>query len=88
MSLHMDDDYNRPPWIKMTLAELTTPRSGKICYGAAWWALTDDDHVLFYKSYGSPQCNTNRAVVERIRPAMKYVYVSMAFLPHKCSDYC
>jgi hypothetical protein len=71
----------------MTIAELTTPKAGRICYPAAYWAVTDDDCVLFYKAYYSPQCNASESVVKHIRPDLKYKFIEMAFLPHNCHDY-
>ncbi|HYN54355.1 MAG TPA: hypothetical protein VES38_06595 [Methylotenera sp.] len=80
-------DYNSKPWIKMSVEDLTTPKAGKICFHPAYWALTDDGCVLFYKSYGSPQCNMNEEIVKRIRPALKVIFIEIAFVPHTCSDY-
>ncbi|HJV75400.1 MAG TPA: hypothetical protein VJ654_14330 [Noviherbaspirillum sp.] len=84
----MTDNYNQKPWIKMPLSELTTPKPGRLCKAPAWWAVTDDGCALFYKTYGSPQCNTDRRIVERIRPDCKQVFIEAAFVPHNCSDYC
>jgi hypothetical protein len=78
------DDYNSKPWIKMPLAELTTPKPGRICHCPSWWAVTDDDCVLFFKSYGSPQCNVNKSIVEHIRPGLKVQFIESAFVPHRC----
>jgi len=77
-------NYDRAPWIKMPLAELTTPAPGRMCMGPRYWAVTPDECVLFYRSHGSPQCNTNSAIVERIRPGLEVRYVPMAFVPHRC----
>lgn len=81
------NDYDRAPWIKMPLSELITPKPGRICVGARWWAVTDDGCVLFWRSHRSPQCNAVREVVERIRPDLTPQFVEMAFVPHRCSDY-
>lgn len=71
---------------RIPMSELTTPRAGKICLTDAWWAVTADNEVLFYGT--SPQCNRNKAVIERIRPEFSAVYVPVAYVPHRCADYC
>ena len=46
-----------------------------------WWAVTSDDCVLIYTHRGSnsPQCNTNRAIVERVLcPSLQH---GVKFLP-------
>ena len=75
-------------YIKIPVSELVKPKAGYICYSKSWWAVTDDNCVLFYKDYNSPQCNNNLAVIKLIIPSMKYLEIEMAFIPHKCSDYC
>ena len=54
---------------KVPLAEITSPeKAGPLWpYKDHWWAVTEDGCVLIYKHRGSnsPQCNTNRAIVER-----------------------
>ena len=78
----------------MTLSELGTAQEGRICYADRWWEVTADDHVLFFRTYTSPQCNRNRAVIDRPSLAQKElgethpVFVPFAFVPHDCSDYC
>jgi hypothetical protein len=90
------DDKHR--WLKMPLGELTTPKPGRMCMGPRWWAVVDDGGVgcvLFFQSgsrgrggqYGSPQCNTDRAIVERLRPGCTPVFVEMAFVPHNQWEY-
>jgi hypothetical protein len=79
-------------WILAPLTDITTPKSGRVCYGQRWWAVTENNEVLFFKSYSSPQCNTNRAIVERLAnrldaPQTTPKFVEMAFLPHNCGDY-
>ena len=56
-----------------------------------WWAATDDDCVLVYKEY-SKQCNSNKAIVERLisinnHPGTKVVFIPIAFMPHNCDDF-
>lgn len=80
----IERDYNKAPWIKMPIAELITPKAGRICKAPSWWAVTEDDCVLFYKSYGSPQCNTDKRIVEYIVPGCRAVFIETAFAPHGC----
>ena len=77
-------------FIKMPVEDLTTPAAGRIVYGASYWIVTADNNVLFYKGYYSPQCNSNKAIVERFsRPAdSSIVFIPIAYLPHNCHDYC
>jgi hypothetical protein len=77
-------DYNAAPWIKMPIAELVTPKPGRLCKGPSFWAVTPDECVLFFEDYSSPQSNTNRAIVERIRPGLEVRFIEMAFVPHRC----
>jgi hypothetical protein len=55
---------------KVPLAEITSPeKSGFLrVIKDHWWAVTSDDCVLIYTHRGSnsPQCNVNRAIVERV----------------------
>lgn len=80
-------NYDEKPWIKMPVSDLTTPKTGRICKGPSWWAITPDDCVLFFKSYGSPQCNSVKEIVERIRPGIEVRHIQAAFIPHRCQDY-
>ena len=54
---------------KVPVSEITSPeKSGPLwTYRDHWWAVTEDECVLIYAHRGSnsPQCNTNRAIVER-----------------------
>jgi hypothetical protein len=72
-------------FLRVSLAELTTPRQGYRCIVNHWWALTDDDEALFYKVRSSPQCNSDRRVVEHIalniEPKTHAVFVAAAFVP-------
>lgn len=79
-------------WILVPVADLTTPKPGRIVYGPRWWAVTETDEVLFFDTYCSPQCNTNPSIVERLgrgfdAPPTTPRFIEMAFLPHRCSDY-
>ena len=79
-------------WILAPVADITRPKPGRICYGPRWWAVTESDEVLFFDTYGSPQCNQNQSLVERHgkgfgAPETKPRFIELAFLPHRCSDY-
>lgn len=54
---------------RIPLAEITSPEKlGPLwVYRDHWWAVTEDDHVLIctHRGANSPQCNTNRIIVER-----------------------
>lgn len=79
-------NYNEQPWTKISIEELTTPRNDKICIASSWWAITPDGFALIYDDV-SPQTNTNRSIVERMRPDCKPVFIEMAFIDHNCNDY-
>jgi hypothetical protein len=81
-----------PRFVRVPLSDITTPKSGRICMGERYWAITPENEALFFKlrpsSTGSPQCNSNRSIVERLLPeGCRVEFVPMAFLPHRCSDY-
>ena len=79
-------------WIIVPVSDLQTPKPGRIVYGPMWWAVTENDEVLFFDSYGSPQCNHHKSTTERIAkgygaPPTTAQFLDVAFLPHNCSDY-
>ena len=82
-------------WSRVPLEELENPRKRGplMVYQDHWWALDDQDNVLFFKgkSY-SPQCNVNRQLVERHAAASDYgfaraVLVPWAYVSFNISDY-
>jgi hypothetical protein len=73
-------------WIRMSLEDLKTPKPGRICYGPAYW-LVEDGQVKFFKGYGSPQCNMHESIMRRLHPEGELVFLEVAFVPHRCSDY-
>ena len=80
-------------WILAPVSDITTPKGGRRCYGPSWWIVTDADEVLFFERYTSPQCNSNEAVMRKYRgsfgaPAGTPKFIEMAYLPHRCRDYC
>lgn len=79
-------------WIKVPVSDLITPKPGRLCYGPRWWAVTENDEVLFFDDYGSPQCNRAESIVERLgkgfdAPLTTPRFIEVAFVPHRCSDY-
>lgn len=57
-----------------------------------WWAVTEDECVLIYvhRGHNSPQCNTSRAVVERVLcPELQksVKFLPWAYLPIDPRDY-
>ena len=75
-------------FIEMSIEELTTPKAGRLVHAGAWWAVNDKGNVLFYKHYTSPQCNTNKEIVKRIRPECeRQEWIEVSFVPHNCHDY-
>jgi hypothetical protein len=75
-------------YIRMPVRELTTPHEGRKCMLDRWWHVTENDEVLFYKGYYSPQCNSDKSVVEHLTIAGCHaVFLSVAYVPHRCSDY-
>ncbi len=86
---------NTDRWSRVPLADLENPRkSGPLMvYRDHWWALDAQDNVLFFhgKSY-SPQCNTNRELVERHGRGQDYgfsraVLVPWAYVQFSIGDY-
>ncbi len=57
-----DIDISEPKYTKVPKSELTTPKNGYVCMLNRYWYVTDDDCVLFYGE--SPQCNTDRRILE------------------------
>jgi hypothetical protein len=79
----LTDRYKRVP-----LAEITTPPDGTVMvYKDHWWAMTENDEVLFYEGKFA-QCNIDRRVVEHVMPeGCKAVLVPIAFKRINISDY-
>lgn len=82
------DGYDKPHWLKMSLEELTTPKEGRVCRLGRWWAVTEQNEVLFFKRHTSPQCNYNVEVMKSIHPEARHVFVPVAYVPFNVNDYC
>lgn len=80
--------FNRVP-----IADITTPKAGRLCYPESWWVVTPEREVLFYtkhKDHASPQCNTNKAVADHLArnyPNCTVEQLPIVFLKHNCNDY-
>ena len=80
--------YEKGNWILAPLSDITTPKDGRICYGQRYWAVTENNEVLFFKEYAFPQCNPNKLITDRLINAAiadKMVtwslYIEMAYVP-------
>ena len=70
-------------WIRMPLAEVVSAeKAGPLhVYKDRWWVVDTDRNVIFYKTTHSPQCNSNKAIVERLMLREEYGPVEMVFVP-------
>lgn len=79
-------------WIIAPVADITTPKPGRICCGPRWWCVTDNDEVMFFDRYSSPQCNIHEGIAAHLgsgfgAPPTTPRFIEMTFLPHSCGDY-
>lgn len=72
-------DYDRAPWRKVPLSDLTTYTPGRVCCAPAYWAITDDGFALFYGS--SAQCNTDARIVKHLHPTLEARLIEQAYRP-------
>lgn len=85
----------KPQWTFIPKADVTAvPERGGVfqIYRKYWWALTENDEVMFYTQFGSPQCNSNKQITERLvaaktHPSTHVEQLDTVFLPHDCRDY-
>lgn len=77
----LHEDYSRKPWRKVSLADVQTYKPGHVCCAPAWWALTDDDCLLYYKT--APQCNTDERIIKHLYPTLRTVFLEQAFIPRR-----
>lgn len=83
--------HNEKNWTRIPVSELAAPSKGGLhmVYRDAWWAIDAENRVFFFKG-ASPQCNSNRLVVERLKthPDMVgIVQIPLAMWPVSASDY-
>ena len=97
----LDSESPGSRWIGMPVSVATAPRVGRIVQGPRSWVVAVKGGcawVVFYKNYYSPQCNDNRATVERVLDSVRWALeaggytveirdLDFTFLPHSCSDY-
>lgn len=81
---------NPAKWTKVPIDMLLAAHEGgfHMVYKDRWWAVDKDGNAFFYDK--SPQCNSNKAIVERLHthPDMvDVVFVSYAYVPVSIHDY-
>ncbi|QGH72716.1 MAG: hypothetical protein [Podoviridae sp. ctQNx1] len=79
-------------WIFAPMDDITTPKNGRTCCCNRWWAVTENNEVMFFHGYHAPQCNERKDLAERLvhshnEPPAKTVFIEVAYIPHECSDY-
>jgi hypothetical protein len=78
-------------WTRVPIADLASPKGGGLhmVYRDSWWAIDAENRAFFFRKT-SPQCNANRAIVERLKthPDMTgVVQLPLAMWPVNISDY-
>lgn len=85
--------FNRVPVAELVSAQKRGPL---MVYQDHWWAVDAQGNALFYtggrKRHNSPQCNTNKLIVERIAASYPEPTTAQllpwAYLQFDISDYC
>lgn len=75
--------------LKFNEIDVTEPVSGRTVYRGAYWVCVEGDpkRALFYGS--SPQCNTNKSIVERnlntLYKGLKVsaLFIDIAYVPNR-----
>lgn len=85
MNISLDD----PRWYKVPLTQIISiPETSGIfnCYTNFYWAVTPNDEVLFFRrQFTSPQCNSDKRIVEKLAPAgCRVEFIDRAFFKHEC----
>lgn len=83
------DHYQKGRWIFVPIFDILIPSPGRMVFGPRWWSVTENDEVLFFDGYGSPQCNECKSIAERIgkgfdAPPTHPRFFEMTFIPHRC----
>jgi hypothetical protein len=83
--------HNEKNWTRIPVSELTDSTKGGLhmIYRNSWWAIDAENRVFFYK-ITSPQCNSDKRIVERLKthPDMVgIVQIPLAMWPVSISDY-
>ena len=72
-------------YILAPIEDIITPKEGRVVFMERWWNVTEDDKVLFYRSYASPQCNSNKRIADHLCDyrdiKTKTVFIPVAFCP-------
>lgn len=81
-----DDKYT---YVKVD--EAATPKNGlHMIYVDHYWMVTADNEILIY-GQGSPQCNSNKQIAERIRDRLhtecEVHQIPFVYMPVRASDY-
>lgn len=78
-------------YIKVKVDDITSPLGKDVIQVLEdrYWIITPDDEVLLYQGY-SPQCNRNKAIVERMMHRHRGCtvrHLPVAFVPWDTSDH-
>ena len=72
-------------YILVPMEDIITPKEGRHVLMERWWNVTENDEVLFYRSYASPQCNSNKSIVDHLWDSKtiktRSVFIPVAFCP-------
>ena len=83
---------NPKQFIRVPFPEILSPfKLGPLnVYRDHWWAVDEDNCVLFFRYMTSPQCNINKEIVKKHLASglqVRAEFVPWAFVPFKHSDY-
>jgi hypothetical protein len=79
-------------FIRVPIHELANPQKlgPLMVYKDRWWAIDEEGRALFYRTMTSPQCNVNRAIVEKhlgFGIEKGVVFLPWAWVPFRMGDY-
>jgi hypothetical protein len=85
-------------YVFVPVDQLTSPPEGHVDHlGQRWWMVHPEKGLAFYNPhrrsghgnpYGSPQCNSNKKISERLcQPWAEVRLIDHVFLPLKMQDY-
>ncbi|TVM01521.1 MAG: hypothetical protein CV087_10740 [Candidatus Brocadia sp. WS118] len=80
--INLDDKRYTPISIK----EVTTPKEGYRVITDSWWAAINGMVFGFRLNFkgrhiGTPQCNKNRSIIERLDPDAEPLFIKVAYWP-------
>lgn len=75
-------------YTRIPIDEIKDSPSGIVqCIKNHWWCVTEQNEVLLFKG-STPQCNSNKAIVDRLMPAGCHAeFLPTAFVKVNISDY-